>query len=574
MQSVVVEGVLLVTFLAALAASVVAIRAVDSSVDRLIDSFRSRFLYGLPWGTLVVVVIVLAVYLFVQSGYRYWNQPVTIPFRTWSYFYPLGMLFGGFAHNGPGHLIGNLTGTVVLAPIAEYAWGHYPVRRRSQTDQSLGAFPFADVVPAHVTNHTVLGRPWIRAVVVFPGMVLVLSIVMSLFALGPVIGFSGAVFAFAGFALVNYPLTTVVALLLQSVLSRLYAAVTSPIVRAGISGSPPSPPGWATIAIQGHALGLVTGVLLGLGLLWYRNERPSAGRLWLAVFVFGITRGLWAVYWLAGGGQYVLFQALGVALVAILALLIVAASTAPTRPWFPDVDDEAIAAISWRSLSLLALLVGLVFLSVPAAIPNLGVVGDDPVPNDRSVTVEDYEVTYAEDVRNQLIPAIDLPGLDDQTNQTTSGVIVVSRQRQIWTPAISKQRLLGTGGEQLTLGGVGWRETVIVGLERWAIAGNQSVYSVSLRPETTQNATDVFASPPSTAGQQIENRTVTLVPRDGEIDLRVKRANETIGRGPLPRGNQTVRYGGLTFALDHSSGSPVLLAVRGGTRIRIAARQN
>jgi hypothetical protein len=410
--------------------------------------------------------------------------------------------------------------------------------------------------------------------VVVPAAVLLLSIAMSLFALGPVIGFSGAVFAFAGFALTRYPITVLVAVLCQGVISRVYAALTAPIVRAGISGSPPSPPGWATIAVQGHALGLVAGVLLGLGLLWYRNERPPAGRLWLAVFVFAMSRGLWAVYWLEGDGQYVLFQAVGIALVAILALLIVAASTAPTRPWFPDADDEAIAAISWRSLSLLALLVGLIFLSVPAAVPNLGVVGEDPVPGEESVTVRDYEVTYAEGVRNQLIPAIDLPGLRGQTNQTTSGVIVVSERRDIWTPAVPKQQLLGTGGQRIELGGVGWREPVTVGLDRWAIAGNQSVYMVWLRPESAANRTYVFASPPSTASQQIDNRTVTLVPENGAIRLQVVRANETIGTTALPKQNQTVTAGGLTFALDTAGGSPVLVGVRDGTRVRLAAKQN
>jgi membrane associated rhomboid family serine protease len=573
MQSVVVEAVLAATFLAALLASVLAIRAVDSTLDRLLARLRSRFIYGVPWGTLVVVVLVLTVYLFVQSGYGHWNQPVTIPFRAWSYLYPTGMLAAGFAHNGPSHLLGNLTGTVVLGPLAEYVWGHYPVCRRVRDDRSLGAFPFDGVVPAGLAGHGLLGRPWIRAVVIFPGIVVLVAVAMSLFALGPVIGFSGTVFAFGGLALTRYPLTTLVALLLQSVLGRLYEALTAPIVRAGISGSPPTPPGWATIAIQGHALGLVTGVVLGLALLRFRNERPPAARLWLAVFVFSMTRGLWAVYWLAGDGQYVLFQALGVALVAMLALLIVAAATAPTRPWFPDADDEAIAAISWRSLSLLALLVGLTFLSVPAAIPNLGVVGDDPVPGDQSVKVADYEVTYGEGVRNRLIPAIDLPGLDGATNQTTSGVIVVSKQRDIWTQAVPTQRLLATGSERIQLGGVGWRETVTAGTERWTVVGNRSVYTVWLQPESAQNRTAVFASPPSTVGQQIDNRTVALVPERGGVGLRIERDNETLGRASLPEPNQTVRRAGLTFALDTSDSRPTLIALRGGTRVRLAARQ-
>jgi hypothetical protein len=139
---------------------------------------------------------------------------------------------------------------------------------------------------------------------------------------------------------------------------------------------------------------------------------------------------------------------------------------------------------------------------------------------------------------------------------------------------VPKQQLLGTGGQRIELGGVGWREPVTVGLDRWAIAGNQSVYMVWLRPESAANRTYVFASPPSTASQQIDNRTVTLVPENGAIRLQVVRANETIGTTALPKQNQTVTAGGLTFALDTAGGSPVLVGVRDGTRVRLAAKQN
>jgi len=571
-QSIVLEALIVSVFLAALAASVATIRAVDPSVGRAVATLRSRFLFGVPWGTLVVIALVLAVYLFVQSGYRHWSHPVTIPFRAWSYLYPTGMLTAGFAHDDPGHLVGNLTGTVVLAPIAEYVWSHYPVRRRPRIDRSLGTFPFDGVVPARLAEQPWLGTPWIRAFVLFPGAVVLSAIGLSLFSIGPVIGFSGTVFAFGGLALTRYPLSTLVALLVQSVVRTIYQALTEPIVTAGISGSPPSPPGWATIAIQGHALGLVTGILVGLVLLWYRNQRPPAGRLWLAVFVFGMEQSLWAVYWFAGSGRFVLFRAIGVALVTLLALLVVAAITAPDRPWFPDAGVELLAAISWRSVGLAVLLVVTIFLSVPAVYPNLTTLEEDPVPNERSVSVGDYQVTYDENVRNRLIPALDVPGLGEQTNQTTSGIIVVSERRDIWAQVISRQRLAATGTERVALGGVGWRETVTAKIDRWSVAGNDSVYTVRLRPSGARNWTDVFASPPSTAGPTIDNRTVTLVPTNGSIQLRIERDNETTGRASLPGQNETITRDGLTFIREESGGTPSLVVERGGTRVRIAAK--
>ena len=96
-----------------------------------------RFLYGVPWGTLITVAGVVAFYLFAQSGLRHWAEPVTVAFRSWSYSYLPGMLSSGFAHGSPDHLVGNLIGTVVLAPIAEYAFSHYPPQRSGGTAEKF-----------------------------------------------------------------------------------------------------------------------------------------------------------------------------------------------------------------------------------------------------------------------------------------------------------------------------------------------------------------------------------------------------------------------------------------------------
>src|SRR6056297_2629620 len=83
----------LVVVLAVLATGVAVRRLVGT---RLTAPLRRRLLLGVPWGTLLTITGVLAVYLFVQGAYWHSDLLVT-PFRTWSYFYPVGLLLGAFS---------------------------------------------------------------------------------------------------------------------------------------------------------------------------------------------------------------------------------------------------------------------------------------------------------------------------------------------------------------------------------------------------------------------------------------------------------------------------------------------
>jgi len=134
-------ALLAVVVTASLVGSIAVVRRVHRPTRRWRDMARERLVYGVPWGSLVVIAFVVAVYLFVQSGIADFDDPVTIPFRTWSYFYPLGLATAAFSHAGPGHLIGNLAGTVVVAPLAEYAWGHYPDDREPNRSDSWRTNP-------------------------------------------------------------------------------------------------------------------------------------------------------------------------------------------------------------------------------------------------------------------------------------------------------------------------------------------------------------------------------------------------------------------------------------------------
>ena len=519
----------------------------DRHRRELRDRLRTRLLLGVPWGTLVAVALVLAVYLFLQAGISHWNDPVTLPFRAWSYLYPLGMVSAAFSHGGPGHLLGNLTGTLVLAPIVEYAWGHYPSERGAATFSS----PW--------TN------PYVRAFVVFPAAVVAVGVLTGVFALGPVIGFSGVVFAFAGFALVHYPLTTVVAALGgQGLLRRTFRALSDPVLTGGVSASGPSPPWWAEIAIQGHALGLLVGILCGVVVARRRSHDPSAVRVWMGVLLFAVAQGLWAVYWFRGSGEYVLYQALGLALVAALAVVVTVAVTASERPLLRGTGD-----VSRRTVATVALLISLAALAGPAVPTNALTVDDGATPTEDAVTVDGYTVTYAEDVRNRMIPAVDVRLFGESTNVTTSGVIVVNRDRHIWTRAASQRALAYDGHERIRVGGVGWESTVDARRVGWSAVGGETAYHVWLRAEG-DGPNHVFNSSSATAEPRVASTNVTVVATErGGFRLRVTDAGEVVATEPMPQANESVTAGGVTFERDDDA----LFAVANGTRVRVAERE-
>lgn len=574
------------------------------------DRAADRFVYGVPWGSIVVIVFVLCVYLFVQSGLEDFDDPVTIPFRMWSYFYPLGMVTAPFSHAGTGHLLGNMAGTVVVAPIAEYAWGHYPDGR----DRYQAASWRAD--------------PRVRAFALFPLAVIGVGLLTSLFALGPVIGFSGVVFALAGFAIVHYPIVTIVATLgVQGVVQRLYYALKEPIRIYTVEPSPPTAPWWAGIAIQAHALGLFLGFVLGIVLLKRRDTHPDPFRLWLAVLLFGFSKGLWAIYWYGANNSFVLFQGPGVAIVSILALVVTLAIIGPEQSLVPsrlerlfpgrslsigrsgddarpsvrrplelvgagDGDgaigarNDRIKAIvegarqrgresSLRSIlrgqgvaflavvSVLAILVG---MAIP---PNFLVVEDATASSDAAVQIEDYTVEYVEGVPNGLVSGIGIEAFESDEAFESSGVIVASEQRAVWLEAVSTQRLAFTGEETVYVGGAGWREAVHVERTGWEPVGNETVYQVWLWEDGADRRL-AYESNDSRAEVRVAGRNVTVGSEDGEFVLAVDSSG--IGpdsTAPFPDENESTSVGGLVFERQNET----VYATADGTRVAVASEE-
>lgn len=510
--------------------------AVAFLVDRpsgLGARLRERFVLGVPWGTLVSAGFVLGVYLVVQGGLRNWYTPVTIPFRAWSYFYPLGMATAAFSHNGANHLLGNLVGTLTLAPLAEYAWGHFPRKRGAQTFSSVR------------TN------PYVRGFVAFPAAVLVVGLLSSVFAIGPVIGFSGVVFAFAGVALVNYPLGTVIALIGGDAIRLVYNALRTPILTA--SGRPAYiSPWWADIAIQGHALGLLIGVLVGVALVRSGGQRrPSARRLWLGALLVAVEQSLWAVYWFRGGDTFVLYRAAGVVLVAGLAVVVVLAVVTSDDPLFEwDLGVDTGVVRNWQ-VAAGVLLLSTAAIAGPAVPANLFTAESAELPGDEW-TVRDYEVTYAENVRNGMVSVVNVDAFGETTAVNTSGVIVRSETRGIWTTAVPTGRLAFDGRVPVRVGGVGWRETVYAQRDGWTVLGGGTAYRVGL--DDGESGRVVYTSGPVTAGPTLDGRNVTVEPTPEAYRLRVTRENGSVNRtSPLPANNGSVTLDGLRFTRNSST---------------------
>jgi membrane associated rhomboid family serine protease len=566
-------------------------------------ALRSRFLLGVPWGTLVVVAGVVGVYLFVQSGLENPDRPVVIPFRSWSYLYPEGLLWSSFAHANRGHITGNLLSTLVAGGIAEYAYGHFP--RGRDVDDETGTVRAA--LPSRETLRRVrseglsalsLGRersrrsslagdrspgqnPYVRAFVVVPGATVLFGVVAALFALGPVIGFSGVVFALWGFALVFYPVGTVAALTGSTLAGVTYEALRNPVVTAGASGSY-GPPWWANIAVQGHAFGLIAGILAAAWLVRRRRDagadlaggesRTAALAAFGAVLLFGASRRLWAVYWYLGNERYELYRAVGFGLLAVLAAIValaVAGKDDPVRPRAAVPDPEtvrgAVRSVTPAAAGFLLLASALAVVAGPGVVPNLVAVDEGDLPGD-PIEVEGYQVTYAEDVEDQVVSAVDVEAFGRSTTVNTSGVIVKNADREIWTTAVSRGNLAFWGYRAVDVGGTGWRETVWVQRVGWVAANGGPTYRVdAIRNETRST---LFTSEPARAEPRVDGRNVTVAAVAGGFELRVTHDGETDSTA-LPAANETVTAGGLAFVREGDA----VFAERGETRVRIATRE-
>ncbi|MFT4946689.1 MAG: membrane associated rhomboid family serine protease [Natronomonas sp.] len=583
------------------------------------SALSERFVLGVPWGTALCITAVVLFYLFAQSGLSHWNSPVTLPFRSWSYFYPLGLLTSGFAHANPAHLTGNMIGTLVLAPIVEYAWGHYPPSGTEPDYEYPPPGEFDGVEPPPETEsrwHT----PWVRALVVFPAAVAVVSLATSVFAFGWSLGFSGTVFAFGGFAVIYFPVLTVVAMVGFTGTAVVVNTLLEPVIRATAGAGSSGPPSWWGVNVQAHLLGFLVGVVLALLLIHRRNESRRPALVFVATLLFGLSRQLYVFTDSPEDGVFLQLRGVGVIFVLGLTILITSAvaadesplpdrvadiSWAPTMrlvalvwigavgvllwavwsgtidsgsvpvfgigivpvlllllvyPFFPANGPSRVGSqLSRRDLLLFSLAVIIAVVAVPSVATNYVQMSDDPVPDGESISVDGYELTYAENARHGRL------GTDE------SGVIVVSEQRQIWSAAADESELKSSGRVTVPVGGIGWREAVTVTREGWNVVGNGSVYAVDL----THNSETVraFRSAPAEARAQIANKTVAVEVVGQQFVLNVTRNDTYIGTVEIPSVDESVRLGSLEFEAERVGGTASVFASENGTRVLITEQE-
>jgi len=342
------------------------------------------------------------------------------------------------------------------------------------------------------------------------------------------------------------------------VVSLLWSVLQNPISFASVSPSF-SPPWWAGISVQGHLFGFLVGAVLAAVLLSRREERPSAARVWFGSVVLATSLSLWAVWWYGQSVDYVLYRSLGVLLVVGLALTLTAAVRA---------DETTIARdLTGRRAAVLLLLLPVVTMSMAAVPINLTTVEDSSLAGD-PVEIRGYEVTYAEDVQNERVASVQLPFFAQATNVSASGVIVASDSRTIWTERVSAGELAFFGDSSVTVGGIGWEETVWAHRRGWVPRGGSPVYNVYLEPPGA-DWRPVFASSSSTADPVVADRQVRIDAETGRFTLEVVRNDSVLGTARIPPVNESTSAGGLTFRRQEAR----LLAERGNTTVTVATRE-
>lgn len=507
----------------------------DSPTARL----RERFVLGVPWGTLVVCLGLYAIFHVLQGAGEP-GGPNVVGFRSWSLWYPQSLLVSAFAHASNGHLTGNLLGTVAFAPIVEYAWGHFPTGRGQQTFSSWRTNPFARI------GLFVVGT-------------VVAGLLGALLVPGAVIGFSGVVFAYAGFAIISRPLYAAVAMLGLDVLDLVYDALTSPLSIAEGRTRFVSP-WWADTALQGHLFGMVVGVLLAVLLFRYRNRSPKVRYIWFAAAVFAASRSMWAIFWYLGASEYLLFRGVGAASVLVLASIVTLAALSSDLSVFPKRVGVPVRSVA------LSVLVGLVVLVALVGVPyNLvGVTPGEEV--DGGINVDGYTVTYAENVENEYA-AIDIPVVGELLSVEMSGVIVTSDRRNVWAMDTPKPKLAFEGNSVVVVGDTTWRELVIIDHTQWQTRGGNTTYKVAGQHwGEMDNPRLLYEAESAQVEPTINGTRVSIVPADDFYDVVVSRHNETLGRAKIPPHNQTVSIANITFEREKST----LIATHERTEIPIA----
>ena len=507
---------------------------------------RERLLFGLPIGTLVSATVVAAFFCFVQGWWGH-DATLTLPFTSWSLRYPLGMALAPIAHQNLGHLVGNLAGFLIFGAIGEYVFGHFPTRR--------GATAFS----RGWTN------PYVRAFLVVPFAVFGVALLTSLFAWGPIIGFSGVVYAAVGFVLVRYPLLAVVGLVGRELATTAFWAFRRPILTAS-AGSSYGTPWWADVAVQTHLLGLLLGAALGLWVLFHRDDDgPSRGRLFVGTLLVASSLTLWALWWYTGPESYQLYRGPGIVLLVGLAMLVAAAN---------GVERSPVAGLGARQFAVALLVVPVLLMGAVAMPVNLTMGQADSATPGAAVSIEGYEIGYGESVPDPRFEPLNVSGLPSPEAPTASGVIVANEDRHLWTTAVSAGALKNSGTRTVTVGGLTWRETVTVRRVGWQAVGGEAAFVV--RAKTAEGAaTPLYESDPAVANVIVNGHRFSVSPDAGDFYVQASSwENATIeglpARVPVPEPGNKTKLGNVSVG----TASGTIWILDDGTRVPAFRTEN
>jgi hypothetical protein len=315
---------------------------------------------------------------------------------------------------------------------------------------------------------------------------------------------------------VMVPLATIVGMVALGGVNVVFGALQTPVLQVTADSGAPAPPSWAGVNVQAHLVGFLLGVLVAFFLLRRRDRWPDTGRLALAVVLVVLIRNLWS-YSTSSASTFTRWQGIGVIFVLFLAAVIVA---------MVAVDDEDVVGdITLRGIVVSGVVGITLLIALSSVPPNILGMDEDPVPDTDAITVEDYTVTYAEEAPHGRVAF------------NTSGVIVVSEQRDIWSRVVRPSQLAHHGEATATVGGVGWREVVDVERSGWRVIGNDTVYAVDL--EHDGQRVRAFRSDPKRADARIAGHAVTVVAAPDGFRLRVTHDNETVGETAIPDTNET-----------------------------------
>jgi len=521
---------------ALLVSSVVLMRY--SQDERPLAPLRERLILGVPWGTMIVIVLVYCVYLFVQGGEEF-GGPISVGFRSWSLWYPQGIFFSSFSHAGKSHVIGNLLGTLAFAPVAEYAWSHYPRQRGSQSFGSWRTNPFARIA-------------------IFVVGVFLVGLAGALLVPGAVIGFSGVVFAFAGFGIVTRPITTVLAIVGIQVVSLLRRAFLTPL-EVAVAEPDLVTPSWANTALQGHLFGLLVGVVLASLLVQARGKWPDLRHIWFAALVFAVSRSMHALYWYRGADEFLFFRAIGTAGVLVMASLIALTVLSWEEPLFEASDMSA------GHVALGMLLAVVCALSLVGVGYNL--VSFTPDQGGDGIEVRDYTVTYDEDAENEYISSFEVPIVRESLTVNMSGVIVTSDERNVWALETSKETLAQYGGSLVVVGDAGWRETVYVNRTEWALAAKNGNTNETYKVYGSHDGSRelLYTSEPAIAEPVVNDSRIGVAPTEEFYEVVVAQNQSVVDTAPIPGHNETVEVGGIRFVREEQT----LYAVHERTKLAV-----